>query len=231
VYLSARMQSSESVQKRAMASKTLEEFVQQTPPVPDLLAGIRDVLTGIPGEYRQLESYRRAQASVEELRRRVAEQWNPSERIPQEYRNSLAVDFWMLREIAGRLGSSGGLGLRPRAADSTLSAVADDLEIKLETCRQAGKGLGGKINIRVNTLQGGAPVKGLQVFFVSKIFESEAEKNAEPFPMFSSPTENKLAPGRYLFWSRDPATHRNGERMIVRASGVQDIGVDLPVPK
>jgi hypothetical protein len=220
-YLQARMDSSETIRKRAMSAKTLEEFIPQAPSVPELLNGIRDVLAGLPAGNR--ESARRAQAAVDELRQRVAEQWNPLEPVPPEYRNSLAADFWALKQLAERGGDAGAPGI--------MAAVADDLEIKLETCKAAGRGLGGRINVRVNTRRGTVEVRGLQVFFVAKIFESNAEENAEPFPRFSSPTENQLAPGRYLFWARDPATHKTGERMIVRAAGVQDIGLDLPVPK
>ena len=122
-------------------------------------------------------------------------------------------------------------GKDPQALHGVLEGVADDLEAKLEHCRQSGGRLGGSVLVRVRTVAAGAEASKWQVFYMPKIFEVSPSASPDLFPQLSSPTEDLLVPGRYLMWVRNPATAAVGERTVVKVGeGRKELMVDLPVP-
>jgi hypothetical protein len=142
---------------------------------------------------------------------------------PDDYRDNLAEHLAAL-DAALTVGDAGRLA-------ATLEAVADDLEIKLEHCLKSGGGLGGSVNVRVRTVQGGTESRSWQVFYMPKVFEAASNASPNLFPQLSSPTDERLVPGRYVMWVRDPATARLGERTVVKVGeGRTELLLDLPVP-
>ena len=93
----------------------------------------------------------------------------------------------------------------------------------------SGIGMGGSIDVAVNTRQGGVAVGSWQVFYLLKIYEYVKDASANTFPRLSTPTEARLDPGRYWLWARDPATGRTSQRALVRIVGQTRLQVDLPV--
>ena len=110
-----------------------------------------------------------------------------------------------------------------------LADVADELDAKVEHCRQLGIGMGGFVEVAVSTRQGGVAVGSWQVFYLLKIYEHVKDTSANTFPRLSTPTEARLDPGRYWLWARDPATGRTSQRALVRIVGQTKLEVDLPV--
>ena len=166
------------------------------------------------------ETHRRARTALTELRL-LAQRW-PAE-TPEDYRASLAIDVSSL---------SAAIDAKdPQALPGVLEGVADDLEAKLEHCRQSGGRLGGSVLVRVRTVAAGAEASKWQVFYMPKIFEVSPSASPDLFPQLSSPTEDLLVPGRYLMWVRNPATAAVGERTVVKVGeGRKELMVDLPVP-
>jgi hypothetical protein len=119
--------------------------------------------------------------------------------------------------------------IRLQPDSSILGDVADELDAKVEHCRQLGIGMGGSIDVAVNTRQGGVAVGSWQVFYLLKIYEYVKDASANTFPRLSTPTEARLDPGRYWLWARDPATGRTSQRALVRIVGQTRLQVDLPV--
>jgi hypothetical protein len=163
---------------------------------------------------------RRATAALTQLQA-LSTRW-PAE-SPVDYRDNLAAQIKVLDAAFAR-GDT-------RALIATVSAIAEDLEVKLEHCIRSGGALGGSIAVRVRTLRGDAEIKSWQVFYMPRVFEAATNASPDLFPQLSSPTEAVLVPGRYVMWARDPATGRLGERTIVKVGeGKKDLALDLPVP-
>jgi hypothetical protein len=108
--------------------------------------------------------------------------------------------------------------------------VADELDAKVEHCRQLGIGMGGSVLLSVNTRRGSQTVRDWQVFYLLKIYEHVKAASPTVFPSLSTPTQSALEPGRYWLWARDPSTGRTSERALVRVAGQTQLQVDLPVP-
>jgi hypothetical protein len=108
--------------------------------------------------------------------------------------------------------------------------ITDELEAKVDHCRTLGIGMGGSVQLRVNTRRGSTSVNNWQVFYLLKIYEAAPGTSPTTFATLSAPAETRLEPGRYWIWARDPATGRTSERALFRISGKQEFKVDLPVP-
>jgi hypothetical protein len=163
---------------------------------------------------------RRATAALTQLQA-LSARW-PAE-SPEDYRDNLAAQIKALDAALAR-GDT-------QALIATVSAIAEDLETKLEHCIRSGGKLGGSVAVRVRTVQGPAEIKSWQVFYMPRVFEAATNASPDVFPQLSSPTEAVLVPGRYVMWVRDPATGRLGERTIVKVGeGKKDLVLDLPVP-
>jgi hypothetical protein len=97
-----------------------------------------------------------------------------------------------------------------------LEAIRDDLAEKVAYCRQHG--LAATRLVRVVTKRNATTeIKGMEVLYLEKFFASDAKAKPLQFRGFSSPAVDELAPGRYLFWAKEPgAGGRNGERKEAR---------------
>jgi hypothetical protein len=95
-------------------------------------------------------------------------------------------------------------------------AIRDDLAEKVAYCRQHG--LAATRQVRVVTKRNGTTeIKGMEVLYVEKFFASDANAKPLQFRGFSSPAVDELAPGRYLFWAKEPgAGGKSGERKEAR---------------
>jgi hypothetical protein len=111
-----------------------------------------------------------------------------------------------------------------------LNDLSEDLEVKLEHCVLSGGKLGGSVAVTVRTVRGGEEVRNRQVFYLPKLLELSTAASPDQFPQLSSPTRETLVPGRYVMWSRDPATNQVSERTVVKVGeGRMDLLLDLPV--
>jgi len=192
-----------------------------SPQVKASLQTLSTVLGQIPTTSMAARSAkRRATAALTELQA-LSARW-PSE-SPEDYRDNLSAEIGALDAARAR-GDA-------KALIATVSAIADDLEAKLEHCTRSGGALGGSVAVQVRTLRGAAEIKSWQVFYMPRVFEAATNASPDLFPQLSSPTEDVLVPGRYVMWVRDPATGRVGERTIVKVGeGKKNLALDLPVP-
>lgn len=165
-------------------------------------------------------AHQRASAALTGLLK-LSTRWPASS--PQDYRVSLAGHVRSLDRA---------IEAKDRARlDTTLQSLAEDLEAKLEHCLASGGRLGGSVIVRVRTLQGGQEAGSWQVFYMPKVFEVSPTASPDLFPQLSSPTDERLVPGRYLMWLRNPGTGAVGERTVVKiGEGRQELMIDLPVP-
>lgn len=164
------------------------------------------------------EAAERASRALSDLRSQAERFWKPSQPVSQSYLADMAATLWALH----------GARNSPEPA-AVLDSAADDLTVRLQYCRTTNTGLGGKVQLRVHTMKGGAEVKNWRVFYLPKIFEDQSA--GEPFPTYSSPTEFPLSPGRYLIWAKNPATGAEGERSVVRLGGGRSLEeLQIPLP-
>lgn len=112
----------------------------------------------------------------------------------------------------------------------TIDDIADELEAKVDHCEELAIGMGGSVQLRVNTRRGAETVNNWQVFYLLKIYERASGASANAFETLSAPAQTRLEPGRYWIWARDPATGRTSERTLFKVAGKQEFSVDLPVP-
>jgi hypothetical protein len=95
------------------------------------------------------------------------------------------------------------------AAQRVFLLIAEDLEDKETYCR--ANGLASRRRIRVITKRDAVnAVPGLEVLYVEKFLEANPKAQPRPFRRFSSPAEDDLVPGRYVFWARQPGSAQNG---------------------
>jgi ankyrin repeat protein len=173
----------------------------------------------LPGLDQQ--SWKRAAAAHADLQARAAK-WRQTSKTPVEYGLSLTRDAMML--VSGLKNGDA------RMAKTILTTVAEDLETKIEDCERKGATLSTAIKLQVRTIRAGREVNNLQVLYLPKIMEVALDVQPDVFPGFSSPTADRLAPGRYLVWARDPQTGKSSGRMPVRVGGgMSEIVLDLPV--
>jgi hypothetical protein len=111
-----------------------------------------------------------------------------------------------------------------------VEAVAMDLELKAESCRESSDGLGKEVWVKVRTVAGGEEVGGYQIWFVPRgMFPVDSAH--DHFFKLSSPTDELiLPPGAYLMWGL-----RNGEKTEPIPQRLGDKGrdrveIDLVVP-
>lgn len=115
--------------------------------------------------------------------------------------------------------------------DAFLEALGDDLEVKLEHCRNSGGRLGGSVTVSVRTVQGSQELRNWQVFYLPRVLATSGASAANRFPQLSSPTLETLVPGRYVMWVREASGNRTGEQVVVKVGeGRKELVLDLPVP-
>ena len=120
--------------------------------------------------------------------------------------------------------------LRTSPRSDVAQDVAEELEAKVEHCRQLGIGMGGSVLLQVSTRRGPETVGNWQVFYLLKVYEHVKGAAPTVFPALSTPTQAALEPGRYWIWAREPSTGRVSERVLLRVVGKTQLQVDLPIP-
>jgi hypothetical protein len=120
--------------------------------------------------------------------------------------------------------------LRTDRRSEVAEDVAQELEAKVEHCRQLGIGMGGSVQLQVSTRRAAQTVGNWQVFYLLKVYEHVKGASPTVFPSLSTPTHAALEPGRYWLWARDPSTGRTSERALLRVVGRTQIQIDLPIP-
>lgn len=208
-----------------LAVSVLADAAQPTvaapPPLTQSLEALSRQLTRVPNASLSMNFAEwRARVAVSRLQE-LALNW-PAE-SPADYRANLAAHVTLLEN-----GLVGGDAARLTAL---LEALADDLEIKLEHCKESGGKLGGSVTVQVRTVQNGQEIRNWQVFYLPKVLDSIGASAADRFPQLSSPTQESLVPGRYVMWVRDTSTAKTGERVVVKVGeGKKSLLLDLPVP-
>ncbi len=191
------------------------------PPLTQSLTSLGRQLTRVPNASLSMNFAEwRARVAVSNLQD-LARNW-PAE-SPADYRANLARHV-VVFEDALTAGDAARL-------TAFLEALADDLEVKLEHCRQSGGKLGGSVTVQVRTLQDGQEIRNWQVFYLPRMLDALGAGTADRFPQLSSPTQESLVPGRYVMWVRDAASAKTGDKVVVKVGeGKQELVLDLPVP-
>ena len=191
------------------------------PPLIQSLDALSRQLTRVPNASLSMNFAEwRARMAVSSLQD-LARNW-PAE-SPADYRANLARHVTLLEN-----GLVAGDAVRLTAL---LEALADDLEVKLEHCKQSGGKLGGSVTVQVRTVQNGQEIRNWQVFYVPKVLDASGATAADRFPQLSSPTHETLVPGRYVMWVRDSASSKTGDKVVVKVGeGKKELILDLPVP-
>lgn len=191
------------------------------PPLTQSLGALSRQLTRVPNASLAMNFAEwRARAAVDSLQT-LARNW-PAE-SPSDYRANLARHVVLLEN-----GLVAGDAARLTAL---LEALADDLEVKLEHCRQSGGKLGGSVDVQVRTVHNGEESRDWQVFYLPRILDATGTGAADRFPRLSSPTHETLVPGRYVMWVRDATGSRMGDRVVVKVGeGKKELLLDLPAP-
>ena len=109
--------------------------------------------------------------------------------------------------------------------------AVEDVIWKGQLCRQSPEGLGAGVSVSVRTLVETKESPGWEVVFKTAPEMEDPSIPPIPFPKFSSPTDNKLPAGRYVFWARDSNdAKRSGPNRQVPVQQ-QSVTIDLTAPK
>jgi hypothetical protein len=111
------------------------------------------------------------------------------------------------------------------AAAAVVAEVKDDLKLKGNYCQRAG--LAALVTAKVRTLRRGKEVTGLEVFYIPKLLEPRPPLSPPRFPTLSA-AEQKLAPGRYVFWTGTLSS--SWKSTIAVGDGGSETRIDLLVP-
>jgi hypothetical protein len=112
---------------------------------------------------------------------------------------------------------------------NTMLAVAEDLRIKSTHCLERGLAAEPKVEVRTKR-QGLEEVKGLEVWYLEKFLASDPTAAAHRFKLFSSPVIEPIVPGRYVFWSKDPASGKVGQKVEQRIGLAEAIVIEVLAP-
>jgi hypothetical protein len=112
-----------------------------------------------------------------------------------------------------------------QAATAVVGDVTDDLKLKGNFCQRAG--LAALVTAKVRTLRRGKEVTGLEVFYIPKLLEPDPPLSPPRFPTLSA-SEQKLAAGRYVFWTGTLSASRKST--IAVGDGSSETRIDLLVP-
>ncbi|MDQ6760404.1 MAG: hypothetical protein M3Z32_11155 [Acidobacteriota bacterium] len=134
---------------------------------------------------------------------------------------SKAVDKWKpKREDEGRglreslqlmLGEIRRARQEGRLTQLVLDEMRMDLQVKGSHCKE--KGLGVEQPVHVNTKKEGVEeVKGLEVWYLEKFLARDPAANPHRFRRFSSPIDDSIVPGIYIFWTKNPTNGLAGSK-------------------
>jgi len=209
---------------RALAPARQATATADAQAVPQVAEGLRrlarlleSITTDAPAIVRPRDRARVTLGKLLEL----STSW-PAE-SPLPYRRSVSTLVTTLGEAI----AAPALGALPRV----LEALADDLEAKLEHCVASGGKLGGAVRVLVRTRDPRQEVRDWQVLYLPKIQEASPSASPAVFPQLSSPTDERLVPGRYVIWARNPFNGQSGDRQVFKVGGGRtDLTIELPVP-
>jgi len=154
----------------------------------------------------------------------LIDRWNRSDRenwTPSPYDESLDN----IRLVAGLAANQADT----KRADAMLTELQLDLASKEQDCRDGGAGMGRVIPVSVHTVNQ-KDVSGWQVLYKPKLLEFWGPAQFEPFPMLSSPSKWKLAPGRYLLIARKSGVESPPQPMTLTIGGkIETFECQIPV--
>lgn len=136
----------------------------------------------------------------------AAAKWEPQrDDEGQDFRYSLQL---MLREIRRARKQN-------KLTNDLIATITDDLRIKREHCKAMGLAVPEQVEVKTKR-QGLDEVKGLEVWYLEKFLALDPAPNPHRFRGFSSPVNDTIVPGRYLFWAKDPVSGKSGEKVEQR---------------
>jgi hypothetical protein len=152
----------------------------------------------------------------------LVSRWHWGEFVSTHYQENLVLDFRMLASAANETDK--------KKAFAIMRAVADDLKIKADHCRNSTRGLGRDVKVQVKTRKGNSEESGWQIYYKMYIFEFAKGHTPEHFPNPSSPTVHELPPAKYLIWAEKPGHPRSKEDLVTVGEGKQQLDWVLFVP-
>ena len=100
--------------------------------------------------------------------------------------------------------------------EELLRILDDDLSAKASHCKAQGLAATQRVTV-VTKRQAKQQVKGLEILYIEKFLQSDTAATPYQFRRISSPAVDDLAPGRYVFWAKEPGERgRVGSRKEAR---------------
>jgi hypothetical protein len=129
----------------------------------------------------------------------LVSRWHWGEFVSAAYQENLVGDFRMLASAAQEPDAN--------RAFAVMKAVAEDLKIKAEHCRDSTRGLGKDVDFSVRTIRSGdgQEERGILVYYKLGIYEfTNDSKVIGRFLKLSSPTTAQLPVSNYYMWTVKP---------------------------
>ena len=121
-----------------------------------------------------------------------------------------------------------------RERRALLEATFDDLRLKRAYCRERPERMNALVRLTVQTWDGPTEAHRWQVAYVNAPLAILHRDQFQPFPKFSSPTEVRLPPGRYMVWAQDPqnaAKRGPAKEVALGQNGAGEVQADIVVPR
>ena len=121
-----------------------------------------------------------------------------------------------------------------RQRRALIAATFDDLRLKRVYCREKPERMNALVKLTVKTWDGTTEKHQWQVAYLNAPLAILHRDQFQPFPKFSSPTEVRLPPGRYMVWAQDPrnATIRGpATEVALGQNGAAEVQADIVVPR
>jgi hypothetical protein len=137
-----------------------------------------------------------------------------------------------LRADADALGNAQQGDERERRA--LIEATFDDLRLKRVYCRERPERMNALVRLTVQTWDGTTEVHQWRVAYLNAPLAILHRDQFQPFPKFSSPTEVRLPPGRYMVWAQDPrnaAVRGPATEVALGQNGSAEVKADIVVPR
>jgi len=121
-----------------------------------------------------------------------------------------------------------------RQRRALIEATFDDLRLKRAYCREKPERMNALVKFTVKTWDGTSEVHQWQVAYLNAPLAILHRDQFQPFPKFSSPTEVRLPPGRYMVWAQDPrnaAKRGPSTEVALGQNGAAEVQADIVVPR
>ena len=121
-----------------------------------------------------------------------------------------------------------------RERRALIEATLDDLRLKRAYCREKPERMNALVKLTVKTWDGAAEKHQWQVAYLNAPLAILHRDQFQPFPKFSSPTEVRLPPGRYMVWAQDPrnaAIRGPATEVALGQNGAAEVQADIVVPR